>query len=112
MTGQSGMPSSLMKQTAAHDLESFVLVLAYTVFRKLRMATQGNSTQSALVEKSFKNAFGMHSVTRVLTARKTGYATSWAVDALDKNSPLHDVLKGVLSPALWWRSLDGQGGGR
>src|SRR4051794_4384507 len=87
--------SNSLTQTAGHDLESFVIVLAYTVLRKLH-ATVQNKSMEAIVADTLHRAFGPHSVRRILTIRQTQSATDW----VGPDSPLHSILEKNLSTAL------------
>lgn len=89
-----------LTQTAGHDIESFAIVLSYTVLRNIRAKVQGNSPEAKVVEKVFRDTFGHHSVTRILDIRQRRLATSWA--QADDPDPLNRILdrSEIISPSL------------
>lgn len=43
-----------------------------------------------------------NSTSSVAEARRAGFATSWACDAIEKDEPLHDIVNRELPPAVRW----------
>lgn len=84
------------KRTTGHDLESWALVLAHTILRKLRATVQYNSADADPVEKVFHSAFGYHSIDGILDIRGNLGATDWA-----RSESLGPILREHIPPALW-----------
>ncbi|KLO08114.1 hypothetical protein SCHPADRAFT_620260 [Schizopora paradoxa] len=79
---EARMPGSQIeiKQTIHHDLESIVLVFAYTQFRKMiniASASTKYETEKKLIQEEFKKSFGLLRVRDIRDQRRLKTALGW-----------------------------------
>lgn len=81
---QSGRASQIaFEQKPSHDIQSIVLVLVYTLLRRLRSIAMSNvayKNEAAMLNDAFKDAFGRNTVKFIRNVRQCAALFRWSFD--------------------------------